>query len=154
MPGAPTAPERCHSVMSLRLPTASIIAYLSVCEALKLRSLPFTHPIYVASRYFQSNPPSLCDSFNTNQRLSERERERAFIQEGLGSTLGLRFSVRNTNASSSIRGNPLVHLIWASLFSVSRNTDTSIVRAATFNPFGPSFMLYTVFNTSISHAGS
>ena len=82
------------------------------------------------------------------------ERERAFIQEGLGSTLGLRFSVRNTNASSSIRGNPLVHLIWASLFSVSRNTDTSIVRAATFNPFGPSFMLYTVFNTSISHAGS
>ena len=26
---------------------------LSVCEALKLRSLPFTHPVYVASRYFQ-----------------------------------------------------------------------------------------------------
>ena len=26
---------------------------LSVCEALKLRSLPLTHPIYVASRYFQ-----------------------------------------------------------------------------------------------------
>ena len=25
----------------------------SVCEALKLRPLPFTHPVYVASRYFQ-----------------------------------------------------------------------------------------------------
>ena len=30
-----------------------VFLYLSVCEALKLRSLPFTHPIYVASRYFQ-----------------------------------------------------------------------------------------------------
>ena len=30
-----------------------VLLYLSVCEALKLRSLPFTHPIYVASRYFQ-----------------------------------------------------------------------------------------------------
>ena len=26
---------------------------LSFCEALKLRSLPFTRPVYVASRYFQ-----------------------------------------------------------------------------------------------------
>ena len=31
----------------------SVSFYLSVCEASKLRSLPFTHPIYVASRYFQ-----------------------------------------------------------------------------------------------------
>ena len=30
-----------------------VFLYLSVCEASKLRSLPFTHPIYVASRYFQ-----------------------------------------------------------------------------------------------------
>ena len=30
-----------------------VFLYLSVCEALKLRSLPFPHPIYVASRYFQ-----------------------------------------------------------------------------------------------------
>ena len=30
-----------------------VLLYLSVCEALKLRSLPFTHPIYVASLYFQ-----------------------------------------------------------------------------------------------------
>ena len=30
-----------------------VFLYLSVCEALKLRSLPFTHPIYVASLYFQ-----------------------------------------------------------------------------------------------------
>ena len=30
-----------------------VFLYLSVCEALKLRSLPFTHLIYVASRYFQ-----------------------------------------------------------------------------------------------------
>ena len=31
----------------------SFFLCLSVCEALKLRSLPFTHPVYVASRYFQ-----------------------------------------------------------------------------------------------------
>ena len=30
-----------------------VFLYLSVCEASKLRSLPFTHPIYVASRYSQ-----------------------------------------------------------------------------------------------------
>ena len=37
-----------HSLLSF-----FVFLYLSVCEALKLRSLPFTHPIYVASRYFQ-----------------------------------------------------------------------------------------------------
>ena len=30
-----------------------VFLYLSVCEALKLRSLPFNHAIYVASRSFQ-----------------------------------------------------------------------------------------------------
>ena len=33
------------------LPSLGLI--ITNCEALKLRSLPFTHPIYVASRYFQ-----------------------------------------------------------------------------------------------------
>ena len=37
-----------HSLLSF-----FVFLYLSVCEASKLRSLPFTHPIYVASRYFQ-----------------------------------------------------------------------------------------------------
>ena len=37
-----------HSLLSF-----FVFLYLSVCEASKLRSLPFTHPIYVASRYLQ-----------------------------------------------------------------------------------------------------
>ena len=43
-----------NSITSLRsLLSFFLCLYLSVREALKLRSLPFTHPIYVASRYFQ-----------------------------------------------------------------------------------------------------
>ena len=38
----------------------------SMCVAPKLRSLHFAHPVYVASRYFQQNPPF--PPFNTNQR--------------------------------------------------------------------------------------
>ena len=41
------------------LPLLSFFVFLSlsVCEALKLRSLPFPHPVYVASRYFQLGLP-------------------------------------------------------------------------------------------------
>ena len=42
----------------LEVPYAAILflpLFLSVCEALKLRSLPFTHPIYVASRVDKRN---------------------------------------------------------------------------------------------------
>ena len=37
-----------HSLLS-----SFVFLYLSVCEALKLRPLPFTHPVYVAPRSFQ-----------------------------------------------------------------------------------------------------
>ena len=37
-----------HSLLSF-----FVFICLSVCEALKLRPLPFTHPVYVAPRYFQ-----------------------------------------------------------------------------------------------------
>ena len=43
-----------HHRTSIYLPLLSFCVFisLSLCEALKLRSLPFTHPIYVASRCF------------------------------------------------------------------------------------------------------
>ena len=51
--------EPLHPPPDLRAPTGRqstfsfVFLCLSVCVALKLRSLHFTHPVYVASRYFQ-----------------------------------------------------------------------------------------------------
>ena len=51
--------EPLHLTSDLRAPTGRqstfsfVFLCLSVCVALKLRSLHFTHPVYVASRYFQ-----------------------------------------------------------------------------------------------------
>ena len=51
--------EPLHLTPELRAPTGRqstfsfVFLCLSVCAALQLRSLHFTHPVYVASRYFQ-----------------------------------------------------------------------------------------------------
>ena len=48
---------RCRGLLRLgrfrRRRYLAMYLYIPVCVALKLRSLPFTHPVYVAPRYFQ-----------------------------------------------------------------------------------------------------
>ena len=73
--------------MSLSILCCLSLSFCVCSVAPKLRSLHFTHPVYVASRYFQQNPPfplsrlrNQCCAGVTNVYLS-RETEREMARE-------------------------------------------------------------------------
>ena len=79
--------------MSLSILCCLSLSFCVCSVAPKLRSLHFTHPVYVASRYFQQNPPfslsrlrNQCCAGVTNVCLS-RERERERERDGTGVVL-------------------------------------------------------------------